>query len=300
MSGHAYLAYGLRIWSELEFPEFLAAPHSAPEADVVVRRAPIEPENPPEPAATSWVVTRGGSQETLCTYEGLGRFVVRGTGLILVDADPQADPAFVRHAILGPVIAPLLWRRGLFTLHASVIGVGERCVAFVAASGEGKSTAGAALYARGNSLVSDDLGAIDWHEEVMRVRPGFPRLRVFPDSLRGVGDTPEAYPLVHSLIDKRSKFAERFARQALPLDRIFVLQSGPSLEAQPLSKREAMLELMHHSYASNQQAPFVGFAEHMRMTSRIADKVPVFRLTRPRDLARLSELVEFVERQLAD
>lgn len=299
MGGHAYFAYGLRIWSELEFPEFLSAPHAAEQADVLVRLARVEPRRPPEPGVTSWVETQGQSNETLCTYEGLGRFLVRGSDLILVDPDADADPAFVRHAILGPVIAPLLWRRGLFTLHASVIGVGERCVAFVAASGEGKSTAGAALYARGHSLVTDDLGAIDWREAVMRVRPGFPRLRVFPDSLRGVGDSPEAYPLVHSLIDKRSKFAERFAREPMPLDRVFVLHTGPELTAERLAPQQALMELLQHSYAASQLAPFVGFAEHLRMAGRIAERVPVVRLTRPRDLARLPELVQFVERQLA-
>ncbi len=294
---HDYVAYGLKVRCEFEFPEFLRAEFDSP--DVEIRVESIEPGVSPQDGVTSWIEFRGSSQETLCTYEGVGRFVVRGDAQILVDADPTADPAIVRHALLGPVLAPILWRRGLFTLHASVIDVGGRCVAFVGVSGEGKSTAGAALYAHGHTLVSDDLGAIAWAEDIVRVRPGFPRLRVFPDSLRGMGDDPEAYPLVHSEIDKRSKHAERFAREAVRLDRIFVLAAGDSFAAERLAKRDAMMELLRHSYAVNALIPSVGLGPHMQMAASIAERVPVFALRRPRDLARLPELVAFVERQLA-
>ncbi len=298
---HAYAAYGLRIRSELAFPEFLPATDSGDghACDVRIGVGAVAPGHPPGAGVESWVEVRGAADETLCTYAGVGRFLVRGDSSIIVDAQPGADRALVRHALLGPVMAPLLWRRGLFTLHASVIEVEGRCVAFVALSGDGKSTTGAALYARGHTLVSDDLGAIDWREHPVRVLPGFPRLRVFPDSLRGIGDDPASHPRVHASIDKRSKHAERFASGAVVLDRIFVLDQGDGIEAEPLGKAEAMMELLRHSYASSQLAPIVGFAMHMRMAASVAERVPVFRLRRPRNLEKLAELVGFVERQLA-
>lgn len=294
---HSYAAFGLQVLSELEFPELLGVKASLP--DLHVRVGPVQPGISPEPGAENWIEFHGSSHETLCTFEGVGRFLVRGDSEIIVDAHPNADPAFVRHALLGPVIAPVLWRRDLFTLHASVIDVGGRCVAFVGVSGEGKSTTGAALYARGHTLVSDDLGAIAWSEDLVRVRPGFPRLRVFADSLRGIGEEPTDYPLVHAEIDKRSKHAERFARAPVPLDRIFVLAPGDAFEALLLPKREAMMELMRHSYSTRSLIPSVGFGPHMKMAASVAERVPVYLLRRPRDLSRLKDLVAFVERELS-
>jgi hypothetical protein len=317
---HRYRVYGLLLESELELPELVEARAGAGEPDVEARAGAGEPDvaaragagepdvqlrygrvelgAPPEPDAQSWLETAADPVRTRSVFEAIARFEVRAGALVLVDPEPEVDPRLVRHALLGPVLAQLLWQRELYTLHASVVRVGGRSAAFVGASGAGKSTTAAALTARGHPLVCDDVAALCWRDQPLRVLPGFPRIRLYADSLRGLGGAPDAHPLVHGLIDKRLTPVPAFIEQAQPLDRIYVLEAAEQLEAERLAARFAALELMKHAYNAYQFAPVVGFAQHLQMAARVAGAVPVFRLRRPKDLARLTELVDFIESHL--
>lgn len=293
---YRYRVYGLSVASELELPELVAAPDAPP--DVTLRLGSVAMGAPPEPESQSWLETRSDPLRTTSVFEAVGRFEVEAGARIVADPAPGADPRLVRHALLGPILAQLLWQRDLFTLHASVVRVGARHAAFVGVSGEGKSTTAAALTARGHALVCDDVAAIPWREEPIRALPGFPRMRLYADTLRSVGADPEAHPLVHGLIDKRLKPAPSFVDEPVVLDRIYVLETASALSAEPLPAQKALLELMKHAYNAYQFAPVVGFDRHLQMAGRIARAVPVFRLLRPKDLARLPDLVGLVESHL--
>jgi hypothetical protein len=193
------------------------------------------------------------------------------------------------------VLAQLLWQRGLFTLHASVVRIGARHVAFMGASGEGKSTTAAALEARGHSLVCDDIAAVPWDERPIRALPAFARIRLYPDSVRGVGDDPARHPQVHGQIDKRLKRAERFVDEPVVLDAMYVLTTGDELAVTRVAPASAVIELLRQSYCAAQLAPIVGFDTHLRMAKAVAEEVPLYQLSRPKDLARLAELVGFIE-----
>jgi hypothetical protein len=293
---HCYSVYALAVASEVELPELVAAPESPP--DVTIRFGPVELGEPPDAEVQSWLEIGRDPLRTASVFEAVGRFEVQAGSLIVVDPLPGADERLVRHALLGPVLAQLLWQRELFTLHASVVRVGTRHAAFVGVSGEGKSTTAAALGAHGHALVCDDVAALCWQEEPIRALPGFPRMRLYADTLHSVGADPEALPLVHGLIDKRLKPAASFVDRPVVLDRIYVLETAPELRAEPLPARDALLQLMKHAYNASQFAPTVGLERHLRMAARIARAVPVFRLLRPKDLKLLPNLVGLVESHL--
>lgn len=291
---HRYRVYGLALDSERELPELLPREDPA-SADVTVRWGATEPSEPPSPDVKSWVETRSEPTRTTCVFEGVGRYEVRSGHEVVVDPDLNVEPALVRHGLVGPVLAQLLWQREIFTLHASVVRIGERHAAFIGVSGEGKSTTAAALEAHGHSLVCDDIAAIPWQERPIRALPGFPRIRLYDDSMRGVGEQPDAHPLIHSLIEKRLKSAARFVSEPVVLDKIYVLESAAALGAELLPARLAMMELMKHAYNAYQLAPIVGFQRHMQMAAAVSSVVPAYRLLRPKDLSRLPELVGFIE-----
>jgi serine kinase of HPr protein (carbohydrate metabolism regulator) len=54
----------------------------------------------------------------------------------------------------------LLQQRGRLVLHASAVTVDLGVVAFMGGPGWGKSTMAAAMYARGHSIVADDVTAV--------------------------------------------------------------------------------------------------------------------------------------------
>ncbi|MDB4991383.1 MAG: Hpr(Ser) kinase/phosphatase [Myxococcaceae bacterium] len=313
---HAYSVYGLDLRSDFPIPEMQAAPardlaSAGRDADVVVTLGvvpadwfPASTSRPNAPASDeeegdSWAERRAHSNETLCVFDGVGRYVIRDGRSILIEPDPRADFDVVRHLLLGPVLAQLLWQRDVFTLHASVLGFNDertrKYAAFVGVSGEGKSTTAAALEVRGHPLVCDDVAALVERAEGFEVLPGFPRIRLYADSVESVGDDPSRHPLVHSLIDKRSKSVTRFEGEAVQLDRLYVLATGEAFAIEPLTPREALIEVLRHTYYAHQYAPLYGFKQHLQRAARVVERVAAFRLTRPKDLARLPELVGLLE-----
>jgi hypothetical protein len=303
-----YSVYGLRLRSEFSIPELLEEEEDEgvrQEADILVSHGAANPAWLSEPHEDDdpdyvWAERSAELNETVIGFGHVGRYWVRAGRQIVIDPKPDAEPALVRHGLLGPVLAHLLWQRDVFTLHASVIGLGSRHVAFVGVSGEGKSTTAAALEAHGHSLVCDDVAALRARDGEAWVLPGFPRMRLYEDVLRGVGDEPSAHPPVHSQIDKRSKRVARFTRESVKLDRVFVLASGASFALEALPAQAAVMEIMRHTFCAHQYAPLYGFKQHMERAAWLVRQVPVSRLTRPKDLARLPELVRFIEDAAGD
>lgn len=299
----AYSVYGMGLHSAFPIPELLEKDDEGARqpADILVSFGAVRPDWLTESHEDAdpnyvWAERNAERNEVVVGFGRVGRYWVRAGHTIVIEPVPGAEPALVRHGLLGPVLAHLLWQRDVFTLHASVLGVSGHHVAFVGVSGEGKSTTAAALERHGHTLVCDDVAALD---QAGRVLPGFPRMRLYEDVLRGVGDEPSAHPPVHSQIDKRSKRVARFARAPVELERIFVLATGDDFAVLPIAPQAAMLELMRHTFCAHQYAPLYGFKQHMERAAALARTVPVLRLERPKDLARLPDLVRFIEAHAA-
>jgi hypothetical protein len=296
----AYRVYGLGLHSEVAIPELLASGVDGAAPDVlVVRGALPPPAHPSSEPDESWAERTPSGDATRCVFSGVGHYQIEAGRRIVIDPDPAADPAVVRHLLLGPVLAHLLWQRGVFTLHASVLRIAGRIVGFVGVSGEGKSTTAAALTERGHALVCDDVAALVVEERRLRVLPGFPRIRLYADSMLSIGDTPSAHPEVHPHIDKRSKQVSRFSTDDVWLERLYVLESGADLTITPLAPPAALMEVLKHTYYAHQYAPLYGFPKHLAEATRVVERVSTYRLTRPKDLARLAELTERIEAHAA-
>jgi hypothetical protein len=86
-----------------------------------------------------------------------------------------------RHLLLNQVL-PLVFGTERLVLHASAVRGPRGVWGFAGAGGAGKSTLAAALAARGYPLVSDDALLLD-REAGWLARPGYPSLRLWPDSV---------------------------------------------------------------------------------------------------------------------
>lgn len=291
---HAYVAYGLGIRSELELPEL--TPGAAP-VDVVVRRRPVA-EVPPAGGPADALV-RATRDEACLRWPEVGAFLVRGGREILLDPSPGADATLLRAYLLGPVLALLLHQRGLLVLHASGVAVDGAAVLFLGGSGRGKSTTVAVLHARGHPLLADDAIAVDLAAApgAPAALPGFPQLKLWPDALASLGETPEALPRIHARAVKRARRLAGVAAGPRPLRRLYVLGDGDDLRIEPLHGHPAVFELVQHAYIAPALAR-LGSATHLAQCVRLAAAVPVHRLRRPRSLARLEELAAFVEADL--
>jgi hypothetical protein len=290
-----YVAYGLGIHSILELPELL--PGRAP-PDVVVRlgHVPGVPSGPPPGDG----LLRTNADETCLYWPDVGAILLRHGREITLDPRPQVAVDLLRLYLLGPALALLLHQRGFLVLHASAVSLDGGVVAFLGHSGHGKSTTAATLHARGAAIVADDVVALDLGASGgPAALPGFPLLKLWPDAVMALGESPENLPRLHASEEKRARVADTAATVPQPLRRIYVLTEAESLRLEPLSGHAAVFELLQHTYVAPALSR-LGPPTFLAQCARLAAAVPVRRLRRPRCLAGLGELAALIEADAID
>jgi hypothetical protein len=154
--------------------------------------------------------------------------------------------------LLGPIFGFILRLRGFTALHASAAVINGYAVAFVGGGGAGKSTIVAALARAGHKVLSDDIAVLEEASGTFRIKPSYPHIRLWPDSVSVLFGTKDALPkLVPSSDwwDKRFLDLERdgfhFHDEALPVRFTYILEPRaqnveipradviPSIEALP-------------------------------------------------------------------
>jgi len=289
-----YRTYGLVVASELLLPE-LAPATGTP--DVRIRLGTVDAPPPSEQRPFGW--TRAAEGCTILHWNQVGTFLVRDGCEIVVDPFPGVADELLRAYLLGSALGVLLQQRGRLALHASAVAFATGVVAFLAASGRGKSTLAAVLRNQGQPLVADDVIAVQVDDPVPIVYGGFPQLKLWPDAVAALGEDAAALPRLHPGVEKRiRRVADAFADAPRPLRRIYVLADGPEPASEPLTPRPAFLELVRHSYSARALAG-AAVARHFSQCARLASRVPVSRLRRPHDLQRLPELARLVAEDVA-
>jgi hypothetical protein len=285
-------AYGLGIETRFPLPELTPG---AATVDVVIRQGslPARPQAHQDDAYYAHATDR----EAYLSWSHMGTFLVRDGREIIVDS--AGDERTLRVYLLGAVLGVVLRQRGRLVAHASAVEIGGRVVAFMGASGQGKSTMAAALHAKGYALITDDLLAFRPinREEHPTVTPGFPRLKLFPDSLRALGQPPDDLPVVQPSEDKRLHAASPgFSLRERPLGHLYVLAEGAEPKIEPLGPQAAFVELLRHTSAARSAlTPADNVASCLRQTAELVNQVPICRLTVPRSFDRLSEVARLVE-----
>ncbi len=150
-------AYGLRIRSSLPLPELPPAADGL-EADLEILAGPVPTELPG--ATDRGVRYQAAPGQLLLIVDGIARFLISDGRRIVIESPPEADPDDVRLFLYGSAFAALLHQRGDLVLHGSAIATGDTCVAFLGASGVGKSTLAMACQRHGWMLAPPSRAAI--------------------------------------------------------------------------------------------------------------------------------------------
>jgi hypothetical protein len=133
--------------------------------------------------------------------------------------------------LLGPVFGFIIRLRGFTALHASAAVINGYAVAFVGGGRAGKSTIVAALARAGHRILSDDIAVLEETSGTFRIKPSYPHIRLWPDSVSVLFGTRDALPkLVPSSDwwDKRFLDLQRdgfyFHDEALPVRFTYILE----------------------------------------------------------------------------
>jgi hypothetical protein len=283
-------AFALTIASEVPLIEL---PPGSGDVDVDVRIDALD--GIARPDADVWSVTAGPG-EARGWAPGAGAFRVRGGKEIVVDPMPGADERALRLAIVGPLLGVILAQRGRFVLHASTVAIDGKAVSFAGPSGRGKSTLVAALTRAGHPLLADDMTVIDPSGAMPLVHPGFPRVKLWPDSASALAHDVETLPLIHPERTKRSlDVAASFHPAPVPLVRCYLLEDGDAESVSAAGGSDSILTLVKLTYQASWMHETGVSGPNLLHCGALARSGVVRRLRRRRSFEALPEVIRFIE-----
>lgn len=284
-----YSAYNLAISSDIPLPELPSAPAGN---GVAVRLA--EAAESVEPRPIDW--SESPVHEARFHFSQVARFTVRGGSEVLITPDPRGDASLFRLYVQGMMLASVLYQRGCFVLHASVIEVDGAAIAIMGPIGAGKSTFASAFHARGHRILADDNAALELDgSELPVVRPAFPSLKVYPEVARSLGhDGRFLQPMHSSQIKQALSVADAFSPAPLPLATMYVLDREAPPGVSPVSPIEAITELIRQSVPTRWSVS--GTPCHLKMCAALARRVPIFRVRTFTELSEIPIIAEQMER----
>ena len=287
---HTYLAYGLGIHSEIELPE-LVPTHA--ESDITIRYQRIDFSDIEPIESNAWYIE---DDQARLQYEGVGSFQTSAGREIWIDPAPNTSALELRLMLLGPVFSFLLHQRGLLVLHASVVAKKNRARAFLANSGEGKSTTAAAMLPRGFALVVDDLLAVapDPGRAPM-IFPAYPFLKISPDAARALGRDLRAAPRVSAQINKHVLQIPDIQSMPVELARIYLIERGEQPRIVPLEPPENFIALVRYTFVAQLLQVTNTEQKHFRQCEILAKQIPICKLQIPESLDMLAHVAGMVD-----
>jgi hypothetical protein len=219
---------------------------------------------------------------------------------------PGIPPETIRHLLLNQVFPLVLSMRGKLVLHGGAVVAPLGAIAFVGASGLGKSTLTACFYRHGFPLLTDDSLLLEVQNGGLIGVPSYPSLRLWEDVVEAVLGEQTLPPVAHYTTKMRlgpERGHIRFSPQPVPIRRIYFLvppgSNGDSavISITPLPPSQGFIELVKHTYlmdVKDQARLREGFESLTRLVAW-----PLLRhLSYPRDLGRLPEVQAAILRDI--
>jgi hypothetical protein len=213
------------------------------------------------------------------------RLYARHFGVASIDADgmrvrcapPAVSPWRWQRFLVGRVLPWAALLRGLEIFHASAVRIGGATVAFVGASGMGKTSLALRLMLRGGTFVTDDVLALEPAAGAVLAHPGASICAIRAaewDTLSRREQRALGTLLGHS--DKSYIAVER-DDAAHPLGALYFLRPGSGPPIEPISQLDPRL-ILSSTFVVSVQSP-ERLRNHLEVCGELARSVPMFHLT---------------------
>lgn len=307
-----YALGGFALASEIPLPELeesAGEANSTPRVAIRLGRVPATIEGAVELDPDCFAT----ASQFLLRIGGVGRYLVSEGREIVVEPEPNTPPLDLRAYLLSIAFIVLCHQRGLLPLHASAVSSGEEAVAFLAPSGQGKSSVAAHLARRGLRVLSDDICLVNADQPPRpMVIPAAPWLKLWRNSLQELGWRADGLDRVFSADDKY-RFPLVDLRRPEPIGKLLFLErsdDGPGDDdrgRRPEARRDGRVEFRKLSKAQTvpllmglTHQPYLLQATGQRgrnflQCSRVAALADAYRLIRPWGLAHMEETIDAIE-----
>jgi len=301
LSTYCYTAYGLSIGSEIPLPPL--EPSKATMVDLTIKRRRL-PKSPPFEATKVYRAglnaqfAQNGRNCLWLDWSPLVAFMaINGNELLVETTEDGTD--LIALFTLSEALGLILFQKNYFLLHGSAVQIGGQGVVFLGEPGAGKSTTVAAFAQKGVPVISDDMVCIHINEAGNPVLiPSFSQIKIWENSVEGLQLQKENLSPVREGTNKFSWHDSIvFENNAVPLNRIFILTTPgdfvPVTEQLPQS--QVPVELVSYFPLPDGLLKGEALKEYFEKSVAIAHKVPVWKMPRPADFAKLYEFVEYLK-----
>jgi hypothetical protein len=253
-----------------------------------------------EAACTTWVVDGGRFIDV--RYRDGTRFLIETSSWEIWSSWPKTSQITDTAAyFVGPILGFVLALRGLSVLHASVVCIDQNAIALLGPGRAGKSTTCAAFALQGFPVLTEDVAAIRPAHSGFEVLPGYPVVRLWPDSVDFLLGDRELLPELSPGWEKRrfdlGTGSSLFANRPYPLAAIYHLSGWSSHSAaptvEPLHPSQGLITLIGNTYATQRPTKRMR-AQEFRALSSIVASTPIRRVTLHTDpflIGRMCDLI---------
>lgn len=256
-----------------------------------------------------WMCSGLTKQGYLLRFPGVADFLLDLNGRrVQGRPDGRATGRRIAHVLLDHALPLALSLRQKTVLHASAVITQHGCCLFSGPSGSGKSTLAASFLADGADLLSDDCVVLVERAGTVWAIPTYRSLRLWSDSLRQLAKLRPAQPVRFGSSIKHSVLvAGGQSERARPVRRIYQLallseqhrrQTGAfGAGIATLKPRDGLIQLLSSLRRAN-MTDAGDLIREIDTLGRIAETVPVRRLTIPRRYERLDEVHQLIRQDL--
>jgi hypothetical protein len=293
---HAYLANGIALHSEIEFPELKEGPtHS----NVTIRFGKV-PKRIDHPVYQGPSSQAGKDQYLLVIRNVASYFLQKEQEQYTIIVEPlNAIPiSEVRIFILSSMLGALCHMQGFLPLHASGVVIQGKAVLFCGKSGLGKSTLSAALYQKGNPFLTDNLAAIYLGKDgIPMVHPSYRHFRLWKDSLEALNDFDVRVVKMRDSVEKYNLIlAGQLQESAVPLHKIYHLnhQFESTIAIEDIHGRQKADIIVNDTFRIKLLKGLGTQEAYFSHLNQICSKTKVAKIYRPIDEFLLDELAQAV------
>lgn len=293
---HHYLLCGLKVESDIAFPELTPWPGEDDRpCDLEFRLGPVERLEKPDARSERFETL--GSDKLVFLIPRVGKILIEDGRRIIFDALPNTDPERVRLNFIGILQAVLWYQRGYLPLHASSVMVADKAIVIGGATGSGKSVVAAALVARGCALVADDFTIVDTSRDHPVILPGYQKLRLWKDACEQLGMIGAAVAKAHPVYDKYVVATDTAPPEVSPpMSDMFILarEQRGGFSAKRLSPVQAVQNLLMALHLPDAAQALGRQAQIFSAVNAIASTVRLWRVTAPDDLGQITQTADAI------
>ncbi len=291
-----YEIYGLKVTSQIEFPEAYRV-DGMEEEEIEVNISLSDLLDEYQKLKLEGRLYKMEKDVLWFFMEGVGDFVIRNGHEILVNPQEGYDKKNLRAMVLGTCFGTLLIQRQILAIHGSAVVSHNRAIIICGQSGSGKSTLTTQLRKKGFQFMADDTVALRSVEGCIYACPAYPQQKLCKDAALHFGYSLDQLLLLE---EDRQKYAIRlnhdYCSKKMILGCIVEIcaEDCDKVELEVLQGHDKLESFVTNLYHYTTYRNIGMDSSIFKQCIKIVQDIPIYRIHRPKSKQTMEEQLSLV------